>query len=362
MTVLCEPDAATAAALAAVLGPGVTVTHTVAGAASALIAEAPEHRHASLILGPGIDLDPALALTSTLRRSRPSVAVVLLVESWDRGSAARATTAGVREVVDVHGGPGAIRRARTRTEQPRPGTVLAVLAGKAGCGSTTVAANLAAALTVDGRRVCAVDLDYAHGDLAAVLAVAPAGFPEGTVSAVVACRPGLDCLAVPASPGYGDLIQPQHTKNLLGALAMRYDVVVADLPGAQGAHALAALDLAAHHIVLATPERPAVRALQSLLDTLDQLGHPPATRSIVVNREDLRAGLSGVEVGRATGRPVAARLPSTPDIPASINQGVPLAQLRPRHPFSLAISRVAAHLLADVVDRDAGRHQRRAPP
>ncbi|TDP96765.1 AAA family ATPase [Labedaea rhizosphaerae] len=361
MTVLCEPDAATAAALGARIGGGVTITHTVVGAASVLIeADRPGTRHGSLLIGPGIAVGPALALTAAIRHARPSVAVVLLRDGWHREGAARAMAAGVREVVDA-GDAAAVHNAWRRVEQPRQGAVVAVLAAKPGCGATTVAANLGAALTAEGRRVCVVDLDLRGGDLATVLAVPriQAADDDGTAPAEPSL-PGLDCLAAPGAPGHR--VSAEHTADLLGALSMRYDVVVVDLPGTYGPHALTALDAADHRVVLTTPERPALQALAPLLEVLDQLGYPPAARSVVVNRADHRAGFASEELERAVQHPIAAQFPATPDIPASINRGRPLTADRPGHPFSRNVRRFAAHVLAAVEDRAASSQRRRAPP
>jgi pilus assembly protein CpaE len=90
------------------------------------------------------------------------------------------------------------------------------------------------------------------------------------------------------------------------------------------------------------------------LDRLDLLGYDPNARTIVFNRSDARAGLSAADVESALKTSIAVRVPSSHDVPASINRGVPLAAANPKHPVTLAI-----HELADTYISGGTRSSRR---
>jgi Flp pilus assembly CpaE family ATPase len=229
------------------------------------------------------------------------------------------------------------------------GRVLTVIATKGGCGRTTLATNLAVVLNAGGARsVCLVDLDLAFGDIATVLAVEPtrglaqlADFsltPDTVDSLVTPIWPNLDGVLVPAVPGGAAAMSAAMVGDLLALLATRYAHVVVDTPARISGHVLAALDASTDHLLVTTPERPALRSLRATLDILDLLGYEPGSRSVVLNRGDSQVGLTREDVLAILRTEPAAELPSTVDIPVSVNRGVPLALEQPEHDYSRAVA------------------------
>lgn len=220
--------------------------------------------------------------------------------------------------------------------------ITAVFGSSGGCGKTTLATNLAVVLTRTQLRVCLVDLTLAFGDIAAALALTPAA------ALVTSYQPGLDCVLTPARPGDAERMSPSSVGDLLVSLATAYDHVVVDTPAQLSGRVLAALDLADHHVLVATPERPALKALRLTLDMLDLLSYDRRTRVVVLNRVDSRIALTATEIDSVVRNPIAGRLPFTLDVPSSINRGVPLAAAQPEHPFTRAVCGLAeAHIAAD---------------
>ena len=131
------------------------------------------------------------------------------------------------------------------------------------------------------------------------------------------------------------------TAELLPLLSAEYDYVIVDTPAEFSPHVLAALDSSDHHVLLATPEVPTLKSLRLTLDTLDMLSYRGVSRSIVLNRCDSRVGLAGDDVERLLKSPIACWIPSSWDVPASINGGVPLVAAQPGHAVSVAIRRFA---------------------
>jgi MinD-like ATPase involved in chromosome partitioning or flagellar assembly len=76
---------------------------------------------------------------------------------------------------------------------------------------------------------------------------------------------------------------------------------------------------------------------------LDMLSYSGATRSVVLNRCDSRVGLSVNDIERTIKTAVAGELPSSRDVSASINRGVPLAAEQPDHNYSKALLRFVEH-------------------
>ena len=142
-----------------------------------------------------------------MRVIRPSLAVILVRRRVDTSVLTDALRAG-----RLRGRRGARPRRSQRRRTPRPGagargcarpsgaasdrgrrpsrgTLITVFSAKGGCGKTTLATNLAAALADRGRReVCLVDLDLAFGDVAIALQL----FPAHTIADAVPLADSLD--------------------------------------------------------------------------------------------------------------------------------------------------------------------------
>jgi pilus assembly protein CpaE len=57
----------------------------------------------------------------------------------------------------------------------------------------------------------------------------------------------------------------------------------------------------------------------------------------MLNRSDAKVGLHTEDVVAAIKQPIAAMIPSSSHVPASVNRGVPIVLDEPKHPVSLAL-------------------------
>jgi len=342
-----------------------------------------------VVIGPNVASSEALRFAGALRPVRPAAGVVLVRAELDVTTLTEALRAGVREVVQ-YGDQAALAEACSRSlevsrgflagsaQEPaavagRDGRIVTVFAAKGGCGKTTLAINLAVALARDGCRVCLVDLDLAFGDVAISVqanpartiidAVRMAGHVDttGAASLLTRYRSGLDLLLAPVTPGDAEKIPPQLVKELLTVLRGMYDHVVVDTPAQFSEHVLLAMDASAHHVLLTTPDVPALKNLRVTLDTFDMLSYPADIRSIVLNRSDAKVGLTAEDVARVVRSPIAVQVPSSREVPVSINKGTPIVLDNPGHPVSQAIMRFAQDRLQDspVSERSAAPAPRR---
>ena len=117
-------------------------------------------------------------------------------------------------------------------------------------------------------------------------------------------------------------------------LKQQFDFVVVDTPPAFDDHVLAAFDQSDLVALLATLDIPALKNLKLTLETLDLLNYPRDRWRIVLNRADSKVGLALDEVEKTLKAPIAAQIPSSRDVPASINRGVPIVLDDPKHPVS----------------------------
>jgi pilus assembly protein CpaE len=324
----------------------------------------------AVVVGPSVDLHTALTLAEQTRVSRPGLAIILVRRRVDTSVLTDALRAGMFEVLeerDLAGLNTAVRRARDLArrlrdasghgapgEEPaKRGTLVTVFSAKGGCGKTTLATNLAAALADRGKReVCLVDLDLAFGDVAIALQLFPAhtiadAVPlaenldiQGISSLLTPHSPGLTTLVAPVEPGT-EAIPASLVSTILEVLKRNYDFVVVDTPPAFDDHVLAAFDQSDVVALLATLDIPALKNLKLTLETLDLLNYPRERWRLVLNRADSKVGLAVSEVEKTLKAPINAQIPSSRDVPASINRGVPIVLDDPKHPVSLAVKAFA---------------------
>jgi len=373
MTAIVDLDPSTAETLHAALGSDSQILPSVDALRRHLETHFAED---AVVLGPTVDLSSALALAEAMRVTRPSLAVILVRRRVDTSVLTEALRSGVFEVVeerDLAGLHSSVRRARELARRLREtvtgsppaegaktrGRLITVFSAKGGCGKTTLATNLAAALADRGRReVCLVDLDLAFGDVAIAMQLFPAHTIADAVpladsldaSAVASLltphSPGLTTLVAPIEPGTAESIPATLVSALLDLLKQQFDFVVVDTPPAFDDHVLAAFDQSDMVALLATLDIPALKNLKLTLETLDLLNYPRDRWRLVLNRADSKVGLAVSEVEKTLKAPIVVQIPSSRDVPASINRGVPIVLDDPKHPVSMAIKAFAENDVA----------------
>ncbi|MBT0771036.1 AAA family ATPase [Kineosporia sp. J2-2] len=319
----------------------------------------------TLVLGPDVDEREAFGVAHLLREHRPHAEVILVRHEITTPLLQEALRTRMSAVVDHRDTlrlRAEVRRSLSRVapEQPprgtpgRRGRVLTVFSAKGGCGKTVLAVNLAAALADRGhRRVCLVDLDLAFGDVAVTMQLYPAhtiadavplgdGIDSTAVAAMLTQHSaGLSAIVAPTEPSAAESISPQLVSHLIEVLRDEFDHVVVDTAPRFDDHALAALDVSDLITLVVTPDVPALKTLKVTVETLLELGYPPGRLRLLLNRSDSRVGISHAEVERTAGLPLAGQVPSSRDVPSSVNRGVPIVQDDPRHPVSQAVTRFA---------------------
>jgi len=370
MTILLETDKAAAAALVGVLGATTVVVDSV----SALNATLASDGGATdlVVVGPDIESQVAYSLATAQRIVRPALGVVLLRRRIQSTVLRDAMVAGVREVVssdDLGSVAEACERSLALSEQVRRGSgetvakagsrgqLVTVFSAKGGCGKTTTATNLAVTLAGRGRKVCLLDLDLAFGDIAIALQLAPtrtisdaiglSRLDESAVRSLVTPHAsGVDAILAPVEPGVAERIPAALVADLLSVLKSSYDAVIVDCPPAFTDHVLAAFDQSDHFVLLTTLDIPALKNLKLTLETLSMLGYPSDRWHVALNRSDAKVGLTPSDIERVIRSPISAHVPSSRDVPVSINRGVPIMVDNPQHPVSRAVRDFALGRLA----------------
>ncbi|MER7685436.1 AAA family ATPase [Streptomyces sp. NPDC097610] len=197
------------------------------------------------------------------------------------------------------------------------GTVVTVTGAKGGVGATVTAVELALAAQASGRSVALVDLDLQSGDVASYLDVQfrrsiadLAGIsdinPRVLQDAVYTHDSGVGLLLAPAEGERGEEVTDRVTRQVLGALRSRHDVVVVDCGAQMNSATAAAVEMADRALLLVTPDVVAVRAAKRMVRMWDRLQIRKAEETTtVVNRFARATEIQPSLVERVTGTKVA---------------------------------------------------------
>lgn len=327
-----------------------------------------EHEKEDLvIIGPDAPLGIATDIAEKYRLERPSLGVILLRRRVEVQVMSEALRAGIREVIGADDAEALLsacsrskavsrqqRQAETRSADASRGKIILVYAAKGGCGKTTLATNLADSLaSLDAGSVCLVDFNLEFGDVAIALQVEPVrtisdalgmqgGLDRhGVSSMVIHYKERLDVLLAPTQPADAEFISPALASEILGLLREIYDYVVIDSSPQFNDVVLKSFDMADSYVLLTTLDMLSLKNFKVTLDTLDALGYPRGRWNVVLNRCDSKVGLTPEDLEQVIGMGIETKLPSSKDVPASLNKGVTLVSEDPRHPFSRAIRGLA---------------------
>jgi pilus assembly protein CpaE len=367
MPVLVEPDSVEVDALLKAMPAGSQAVTS----AERMRAWLDQHRDEYVVVvGPTPTLEEAETICESLRIAHPTVSVVLVRETLDTHVLTHSIKAGARDVVasnDPTAVVDAIERARQLAIALRGpggasqlGRVVTVFSPKGGVGKTTVAVNLALALTDKGaRKVCLVDLDLAFGDVAITMQL----FPTHTIEQAVGSEDSIDLtmleglltrhqdslmlLAAPPHPDVRERVSQVLVSKILRTLREGFDYVVVDTAPSFDDPTLTALDETDECVVVATLDVPTLKNIKVALETLEVLDIARGHRHLLLNRADDAVGIDTDKVEAILGMEVAARVATSIEIAAATNAGTPIVAAKPHHQSSTALVELAAQVAGE---------------
>ncbi len=343
-----------------------------------------------IIIGPNVKMETARVVAEHFRVVRPSLGVILIRARLDVTTMSEALRSGIREVVssdDAASLVAASKRSLAISAQlleasrvvgssNSRGKILIVFSAKGGCGKTTLSVNLAHALAnYTNSKVALLDFDLQFGDVAVALQIEPKktisdaismqnNLDElGIKSLMVNQQKNLDILLAPTNPTDIEFISTDLIDTLLDSLKNSYDYIVVDTSPAFTDVILRVFDQADKCYLLTTLDMPAIKNLKLVVSTLEALNINKTKLDFVLNRSDIKSGLTTREVEAMVGETFSTLIPSSNDVSASTNRGVPLVIEKPRHAVSREIIDLAIRtdtFFRPVVDKKRSIFRRKS--
>ncbi|MDD5130718.1 MAG: ATPase, T2SS/T4P/T4SS family [Candidatus Omnitrophica bacterium] len=241
--------------------------------------------------------------------------------------------------------------------------IIVIFSTKGGVGKTLIAANLAASLAKEGKRVCAVDLDtQVVGDMAHVLGVNPQNCmadlmsylkkqPQATKKQDFVAKSkfnDLDFLAGVLKPQQSGYLYPEKLPEVFSFLDKDYDYIVVDAGKSFSDIFLAALNQANLILLIVTPDALSIYQTKWALDTLQFLHFPLSMVKLLLNRSESLSSISWQEIRVHLPVDILVKIPSEGKlVNQAVNQGLPVVIDSPRSKIAASFAELTNALISN---------------
>lgn len=247
----------------------------------------------------------------------------------------------------------------------RTGRIVTVFSNKGGLGKTTIAVNLALALSETiGRPVALVDLNLQLGDITTFLDVEPkqtivdiarnigrvdAAYLEGSLAQYKTKTGTVYVLADPLHVEDAEEVTADQINAVLTVLRATFEYVIIDTTTSFDSKTLAALDFADHILLVSMVNLPSIRSSQRLLNLFERLGYDQQKIKLVVNRYMQGEEITLEDVEETLEHPVFWKIPNNYSVVMSaINRGIPISMVENSKPLEKNFLELA-HKLSGVL-------------
>ncbi len=219
--------------------------------------------------------------------------------------------------------------------------VITVFSTKGGVGKTTIATNLAVALSRNTKkRVCLLDLDLQFGDVAVMMNLSV----KNTIYDLVKdlnnvdsdlvndylCThfSGVSVLPAPLKPEYAEFIDSKHVERILAMLNGHFHYVIIDVPATFQDVVLTSLDNSEKILVVSTLDLPAIKNIRVGLNLMENLRYKDKIQ-VVLNKANEQYGVHYGEFEETVGYPIWVNIPEDSNtVITSANKGIPFVMSR----------------------------------
>lgn len=309
------------------------------------------------------DMD-GITATESIRKKIPYIQVVILSVQSDANYMRRAMLAGARDFLTkpplIDELTAAIRRAGVMAQEERikasmtyntgplpnipgayfpsiSGKIIAVYSPKGGCGTTTIATNLAVSLKDTNNKVAIVDSNLMFGDVAVFFNEHGKNNILDLVDRVNDLDPeiisdvmvknkatGIDILAAPNQSQFVDSGIGEPLTKIFEFLKGLYDYIIVDTTSYLTEAVQSCLDTADYIVLVTIQDIPAIKNTNQFLSLADASGIGRERIIFVLNRFDRRITISPERIGESLKQPIVISIPyEDRAINYSVNRGIP---------------------------------------
>ena len=241
--------------------------------------------------------------------------------------------------------------------------IIAISSPKGGVGKTTVASNLAIALSEFGKKVIAVDcnlstphLTYYFSNEENDVTLNDVLLGKCDITDALCHQNGV--MFIPASTALEDLVGLDITrlkKNVRKLVNPEMiDFVILDSAPGLGREALATMEAADEIIFIATPLPPVISDIVRCNDVVKELGSKQVSIILNMVRKN-KFEFSRREVARITKLPIVGSIVFDTNIINSVALGKPLMKYKPHSKSALNYAEIAANLLGIKYKKTASK-------
>jgi pilus assembly protein CpaE len=313
-----------------------------------------------------INLDPGagenLKKIGQLPRQFPNISFFVMSQVLDPNLLMEAMHLGVKEFIPLPIAEpkfaAAVERAAQTHGMGKRAKIIHVIPTQGGCGSTTVACNVAASLAASGKAAL-LDLDLVRGGVASYFDTRP----RYTIADVMESgekvdkqlldnalamykKANLAILARPDLPEDTQRVNPPGVTRLLNILGRMFDYVVADSIMSIDPIYSTAIHAADVNVIVMQLNVPSAKNAERFVGALRRMGIESNKIRILVNRFVKKGwDIEPEEVERALGLKISWMVPNDfKNAIASINYGEPVVLRAPRSEMSVSLAGLAASL------------------
>lgn len=240
--------------------------------------------------------------------------------------------------------------------------IISVFSTKGGVGKTTIATNLAVAISnLTGKKVALLDFDLQFGDVAICLNLYVKNSMTELVKDFINLEqdPGLieeyllthysgvKVLAAPIRPENAEYVTADHISKTIGFLKGRYDYIIIDTSHGFNDTVITALDMSDMIMYVSTLDLPSIKNTKNGLEVMKSLNYPNEKVKLLINKSNEGFGIKHSDFESAIGVEIWAMIPDDlASVTISVNNGHPLVSHRRSSAVSKKIYKLAQNTIA----------------